>query len=300
VIQHIPTPKDFFAHGTNLLNVSWDNAIRLLTDADDALTWDRDMSDDFEEYQRSAKPSLISSISIALQGIEICLKGKISEVSPFLLVYGNPRDWPKAEENVELHFADFRTIDAQDLIKVHNLFANEPIHPEFSKMFNSLRKKRNSVVHTVDKRIDVNVVEIIRYILDAFHYLFPEKSWIKTRRQFIENSPSNVIYPDSEEYAVVWEFSLLTELLKPSEMKKYFSFNKKQRRYICPECQYIVREGEMLPRTASLSPNTPRSTNLYCFVCDTNITVEREKCEHDDCSGNVISKDSGNCATCGY
>lgn len=301
MIKDIPTPSDFYDHGLNLLNVCWDGVISLLTDLDNARSFDSDVDNKLDEYFSAAKPTLISSISIAQQGIEICLKGKISEISPFLLIHGNPRDWPKNPEKSDLYFADFRTIDAHDLIKAYNTFSKDQLPQEFINGFNKLRKKRNTIVHTVDKRISVHIVDIFLEILNAFLYLFPNKNWIKTRREYLEKSPGIHLYDNYVDIQIIWEFSLVTDLLKPASMKKYFDFNKRQRKYICPVCYNTLDDspGDIFIRTALLKPNNQKSENLYCFICDNNMHVVRNSCENEDCDSNVISEEYGICVTCG-
>ncbi len=94
MVRDIPDYQDFYGHGIDLLNVSWDMTMELLTRADDARNWDSPIDDIFDEYLDSAESTLKSAMSTALQGVEICLKGKICEISPYLLLYGNPNDWP--------------------------------------------------------------------------------------------------------------------------------------------------------------------------------------------------------------
>ena len=108
------------------------------------------------------------------------------------------------------------------------------------------------------------------------------------------------------------EINLVVDLLKPTEVDKYFNFNKKQRRYICPVCyeeafsEDFVHTGlsDRIPKLAQLKPNRPTSTSVYCIVCNEDSIVAREDCS---CRGNVIKieegyeieKGYGRCLTCG-
>ena len=155
-------------------------------------------------------------------------------------------------------------------------------------------------MHTVDRRINLHVGEVIGDILWVYKHLFPEGDWVKTRREFLEKSPLAELHStDFVESKVIWEFSLITELLPPSQMMSFFGFNKRQRRYICPKCYYASEDSEIKSRTAVLNPNTSESTTLYCFVCDETIIVERTDCPEGDCRGNVLSEEYGICTTCG-
>ena len=300
MIRDIPNPSDFYSHGLNLLNVSWHGGMSLLTDLDNARYFTDDVDAKLDKYFTSAKPNLITQISIAQQGIEICLKGKIAELSPYLLIHGNPRDWPKNSDKKDIYFADFRTIDSQDLIKVYNTISKDKLPQIFIDGFNKLRKKRNTIVHTVDKRVNVHIAEIFLEILNAFQYLFTDQKWTTIRREYLKNSPGVHLYENFVETQIIWEFSLLIDLLNPESLKKYFNFNKRQRKYICPICKSNIGDTDEYPRTALLKPNSPKSENLYCFVCYENIPIIRHSCKNEDCNSNVISIEFGMCTYCGH
>ena len=273
MIKGIPNSNVFYIHGLNLLNVSWDIASSILTEADNARAWDSGIEDNLNEYLESAKPTLNSAFTIAIQGIEICLKGRISEISPFLLVYGYPKELPKWRANRDLYFADLRTIDAQDLIQVYNTFSDDPLPEDFITAFDRLRRKRNALMHTIDKRIDVSIGEVFISILDAFSSLFPRQSWIDVRNKYLQNAPGSHIYDNFLDFEIVWELTLLAKLLPASTLKKHFGFNKRQRKYICPICHAISEDNELYPETAQLKPNNPKSETLHCFICKTDIPV---------------------------
>ena len=97
------------------------------------------------------------------------------------------------------------------------------------------------------------------------------------------------------------EIDHMLDLMAPADLMRFFGFNKKQRRYICPRCYWDSdREGDIgYPRTAQLKPNTPASVNLYCFVCSNDIPVLRKNCGTAACKGNVINEqDDQECLTC--
>ena len=102
------------------------------------------------------------------------------------------------------------------------------------------------------------------------------------------------------EARLAWEFFIVFSLLKPVQVKKFFGVDKKQRLYICPKCKYDSGDYTMIePRYAVLRPNTPESTSLYCFVCRDSHPVTRDDCGADECKGNVISDEYGDCCNCG-
>ena len=99
------------------------------------------------------------------------------------------------------------------------------------------------------------------------------------------------------------EMDIIVDLLGHSELLKWFGFNKRQRRYICPGCYWDLdhHHAHPCPRTAQLQPNTTRSMNLHCFVCGNDIPVTRRSCQEAECKGNVIHADDDfecHCLTC--
>lgn len=73
-----------------------------------------------EQAFGNLRQRILTSLIIAQQGIELALKAKLVAISPFLLIAGNPSEWPRAADETGVSFSDFRAIDAQDLIKVYN------------------------------------------------------------------------------------------------------------------------------------------------------------------------------------
>lgn len=300
MIKDIPNHNDFINSGLSLLNFAWETVASLLTEFDEAEGWGVDLDEVSDAYWQASKQRLTTSLAMAQQGVEFILKGKIAEISPYLLISGSPKDWPSSCDKKNISFADFHTIDANDLIKVFNTFSKNRLSDTFITKYEDLRKTRNSIMHTVDRRIDLHVSDVIIEILSVHKHLFPGTNWIKVRRGFLEKAPLTELHSyDYIEPTLIWEFSLITELLKPSHMKEFFDFNKKRRRYICPHCQFECRDSDLFPKTALLEPNTPKSTTLYCFVCENVSEVKRIKCTDEDCPGNVISVELETCATCG-
>ena len=300
MITDIPDEAEFHEVGLSLLNLSWDGAASLLTRIYGEFTPDYD-DEMHDEYWAAARHPLALSLATAQQGAEFLLKARIVAVSPFLLFTSFPEKLPKDCHKKNTSFSDFLTINATDLMRVHDTCAPTRLPPEFVNSFNELRRQRNAIMHTVDRRLDIQVEKLISAILMIHFYLCPGKRWIDARVQGIQNSPIAKLYPDSNETAAMLssEFSLVCELLTPKEMKKFFGFSKSRRLYLCPYCRHVFPDMDLMPLTSHLEPNNSTSTNLWCFVCDNNQKVTREKCDDPKCSGNVIDDEYEECATCG-
>jgi hypothetical protein len=301
MIIDIPTPEDFESVGLHLLNSAWDTAASLLCDIDEAAYFDVDTTEIKEAFWAAARVQLSTALATAQHGSEFLLKGRIARLSPYLLLGAMPRDWPTGCATKPTPFSDFRTIDAQDLVKVHNTTCDIALPEEFVSQFDELRRKRNAVLHSIDKRLSVHASELLVVVLSINHHLGSEKNWVNVRHQHFKNSPLSKMH--SEDYAdqsIVREFSIVRNLLSPAHLKRYFQFDKKQRNYICPNCAYSVAENHGLePRTALLKPNAPKAQSIWCFVCGETQDIEREDCPEKECKGNVLSEDWGHCLTCG-
>lgn len=301
MITNLPSAEDYFLSGKELLNFAWDTTSNLLTEFDQADYYGFNPDEVSDKYWAAAKRTLTTSLAVVQQGVELLLKGKIADISPYLLIADAPSRWPSPYEGAAIDFATFRTVDAQDLIRIHDTFAATPVKNLFSEKFHSLREQRNLIMHSAGKSITVHVLDVIEAILFMHKELFPMENWPTARRYFLENSPDSEL--GGGEYAtnrVCWETSIVINLLKPAEVLAYLGIDKKQRRYICPNCLGEANTDAGFEfKLAVLRPKSPKATHLYCPVCNVEHEVERQDCERENCLGNVISKKWGTCLTCG-
>jgi hypothetical protein len=299
MIIDIPDKEDFLQAGLSMLNLAWDAVVSLYINLEYSELNDQDADvSTTEAYWKAAQHPISVALALAQQGIELLLKGRIVEVSPFLLLTG-PRDWPSGCSDKDTPFADFRTIEAHELIRIHDAVVSERLSDSFKSQFENIRRLRNTVFHGVDKRVRPAAEDVFRVVLEAVHRLYEPRSWVRLRRDYLESTPSSIAYsgPDSE-LILITEALQAVRILKPSETKKYFGFHKNRRRYICYTCALNCSDASLEPKIAVLDPNTPDSATLYCFVCDKHYAVVREKCTHAGCPGNVIDAGDGICLSC--
>ncbi len=308
MIVEIPTSEEFYTSGKELLDFAWDTVAELLIDLDgleDCGVDSHEAEEISDAYWKSAKRHLTTALSITQQGVEFIIKGKIADISPFILIAGDPGKWPAPQKGCDnLKYSQFRMIDAQDLIKVHNIVSENPLSEDFRSCFDDLRKKRNSIMHSIDKSLNIPVREVIDSILFVHKSLFPNETWGQVRYGFLSNSPGNnlnyELAGDSFVSArVSHELSIVFKLFQPSKIKKYFGVDKSQRSYFCPECYLDSSREANFYKLAILSPKGLDSTAIYCPICNSNHKVIREECSSSDCPGDVISKEYSICLTCG-
>lgn len=300
MITEIPSPDEFTATGISLLNLAWDtvSSLYLHTEHSHMETWDDD-GQVADEFWQAAHQPLANAQALIHQGLEFLLKGKIAELSPFLLLDRAIREWPKNSSIQDTPFAEFRTIDAQDLCKVHDTVCKCRLDADFVQRIDELRRTRNTFMHSVDKRKRHSPDSLWLSILDVSHYLVGPCQWVQVRRQYLEDVPQSVAFLDEGPTSTLsGECERLLKLLKPADAAKFLGVNAKSRWYVCYCCAMELREHGVQPQTAQLAPNTPEADSVYCFVCTKTQTVSRKDCIHDGCKGNVIHAEDGVCLTC--
>ena len=306
MITHIPTPDDFYRTGKELLAYSWDIVVTLLVALDEAEYYGIDASEVSEEYWSLSQRQLTTALAIMQQGIEFIIKGRICEVSPFLLISDSPSKWPSPYKLDPIEFSKFRTIDAQDLIKVHDTFSDKCFDDRFNSLFNQLREKRNTIMHSISKSLNIQFGEIIETLLYMHKALFPSESWVAVRRESLQRSPNTEL--GSNDYLsneLCRELSIIINLLAPAKVTEYFKIDKNKRAYFCPECHYKANHDthDFNHKLARLASNSSNCASLYCPVCDQEHEVSRSDCSkkyYADCLGNVISDVYDICLTCGH
>lgn len=301
MIVSVPTATDFQNHGVDFLNLAWIELVDLHMSFKDI----EGMEDRYDlpaNLWDTAEREMGTALSLAEQGAEFLLKSKICEISPWLLISRNAPEWPKKSDSTDVPFGQFRTIDAQDLIKVHDTFATTRLKAEFRTTFENLRKQRNSIMHTVDKNLRLSAGGILESILLVAESLLGEKKWIETRRSYLRRDRWSQLSKESTsdytDYQIVTEVDCALTMLNKAQLKRFFGFNTRLRTYICPYCSRLEFTDDLECRTATLSPNTPGSTSIHCFVCEKFQAVRRTDCPLRDCPGNVMQLDEERCLTC--
>jgi len=305
MITDVPTPEDYIRAGNELLVSAWCSATELLIDRTEILNRNElyfiDINGQFEpldfkerflsDYFDSIQTSMRSSLALVQQGVEFNLKSRICEVSPFLLISAKPESWPRDCNRKDIAFSDFRSLDAQDLVKVINTVCEVRLPDKFIQCFDLLRKQRNQIMHSVTEKENIKEIDIIKIILNMSKHLQPSRSWMDIRKESLIKTTKNVfsklhsIEVDvSNAYdlgKIQREFVRVIDELTPAESKFYFSFDKKKKRFICQTCLKIrekeyffelKNEEEHYTATAiKLS-----STKCYCLVCTNEATIEDE------------------------
>ena len=242
-------------------------------------------------------------MALAHQGAEFLLKAQITRVSPFLLISGDLSKWPAHRNSISKSFADFRTVDAQDLPRLHDGVCPSPMPDVFRDRFEELRKLRNTVMHSVDTSRPFTVHDGVVAVLEISDALFGATSWHKRRKAYVDGqvnhwdpfgySDFNPAYPFAKE-----TLHVVDEILEPAQVIQFYGFDPKQRRYICRGCEETHADDRI--RSCLLTPKGAATTTIVCFCCFESFKVVRRDCTVGKCKGNVLDPDDyGYCLTCG-
>lgn len=261
------------------------------------------------QYWQREQPKLSNALILIQQAIELGLKARIAEVSPFLLIVRDAREFPHESSVTDIPFSTFRTIDAADLLRVHNAVSARRLGAPMTSFWEMLRRQRNIVMHLGwTKAPPISAHELRSHILFANHALHPDTRWTQV---LLERSDEpDLSYPHDEDIEsmsfghTLQNMGELVHELPPSMVKQYFDFDRKSRSYICPECAAKARKADVdLPALAQIRPRKPGESTLYCFVCDKTMPVQRKSCCSPGCKSDVLSDiegSRGQCLVCGH
>lgn len=154
MITDLPTAEDIDGSALALLNMAWETALGVfrLPENSELENWDDDGSVR-AEYHEARQPALRHALVMVHQAQELGIKARIAAVSAYLLLTGEPRLWPAKCDKRPTSFEEFRTIDASELIRVHDTVCAAPLDANFTRLFEEGRRARNKIVHLGGHRI---------------------------------------------------------------------------------------------------------------------------------------------------
>jgi hypothetical protein len=194
MITNIPTADEFLKVGLRFLGTAWDEALHTAIVADEGpYTSDDGYQLKPEDLLKLASSDLAVALATAQQGVEFIIKSEIARFSPFLLISQDPAKWPKGSDKSDVEFADFRSIDSQDLIRVYNTVCTRRLPGSFVTRFETMRKHRNIIFHTVKSSTPTDVIDIIESILEATNTLIEPFCWPRLRREGLAQAPWRAI-----------------------------------------------------------------------------------------------------------
>lgn len=283
MIVDVPNSDELKSTATGWINLSWEIAIQALSEFiqtqdyyDELESGDQDKFPINEQvYWHNKRYKMNNAISLLQQSLELFLKARISEVSPYLLIVG---DWPSPKDG-KLSFSEFRTIDASQLCRSASIVSSHPIPHGFRDLYDRLRTQRNKIVHLNAGNIRVEGGNILLDILAAHHFLFPDLRWLSVRRDFMN---SDGVISDWEHYeddfthpSFMYEINVALSVLDGKVTKKYFGYDKRKRSLECPDCEgYRTKWHEGIDWKFA---QKQKDGTIFCIACDNVYTAEEYK-----------------------
>lgn len=299
MITDIPTPEEFREAGLNQIYLAWQIALTTVSDFDEVTSYNPDPDDEaIATYWKRSQPALANAFNLVQQGMEMALKGLIAQISPYLLIARDPKEWPGGTASTDTSFSAFRTLDAADLIKVYNSVAPTRLDTAFIEFWEQVRQDRNRLMHSIaPKTFDPAL--LVRTILTAVETLFNDVRWpLRLLDMVAEGKLAALGYVDDTQNIAMAQIAGALRHLSPSEAKRFFGFDKRRRAYVCPQCHYAANTDwqDDWPALAQFPSRGSGQTILRCILCECESEVERRRCQGDDCKGDVMVDDR--CLTC--
>ena len=281
MLKNIPTSDSMEQVSLRLYFTAWVHVNDILVDLLHVEAGDD--TRETEEFLARAQPDLQLSYTLIQQSQEIALKAKICAVSPFLLLLGSDvRTWRKSDAD----FAQFRTLDASDLVKVVNTICPRGISNQFANLYQSIRSDRNKIYHIGTHNDILDPKELLDILVTQYGELYEGRVWLRDRLKY-ENHNRNSIFGIDAKRKVLSELPILFDILTNKHYLVLFGFPKKTRRYVCHDCSTRMT----FPEVGGTATLIIGKDAVFCHVCEKEYPVRRSRCLNIPCKSNVISSD---------
>lgn len=261
---------------------------------------------EWREYIEAAQSDLQGIYTLVQQSQEIGLKARICEVSPYLLL--KRTDIKPADPATNMwDFTDFPTIDAVELVRVHNTFCDNVLSKEFQLLFDEIRRNRNKIYHLGIYRQALDPQVIIDILQMQYTDLYPGRRWMEDRLHYgaLHRWADYVDSDYNERSALFFELWRLLPGLSDPQFKWLMGHDRETERFICFACTSDARLGGHDPYESDV-PTAFRvgdGMEVKCVICDAVHTMKTGLCPEPDCQCEFLSADpesEGNCMKCGW
>ena len=190
MIVGIPDHKELSETAIGWLNLAWETTAQALNelhensdyfDAEDTENPGKTASARAQTYWHAQRYKLNNATVLFQQSLELFLKARIAEVSPFLLIVGDPQSWPKPDFRRSNPFFEIRTLDAVHLCRAADTVCASRLPERFFQFYDRLRTTRNKIAHLNAGNVRIEASHVVPDILTGFKLLFPRASWVPKR-----------------------------------------------------------------------------------------------------------------------
>lgn len=302
VITSVPTSVEFIERADSLLHLSYSIVSKLYDNQ--RSDWASHADDELlRDYWEKCAPSLANALALLQQAHELYLKGKIAEVSPYLLLARDPQQWPKGSTARDVDFSEFLTVGASELPRLHDMVCSSRLDDKTRAFLNGFRERRNMFVHQGHAPTS-SAAELFTAVLKTHKWAHPAIQWFDARHFHLSNDHLSTLF-DTEHVIsnLHGEFAELMKELTPSAFKEVLGLNKKSLWYCCPCCKRQLGDfRDEAEATAQLSEDMD-APMVRCLICSTEIPVLRRKCHNPACKSTIYAVASTewgeHCLKCG-
>ncbi|RVT71062.1 hypothetical protein EM858_23610 [Agrobacterium sp. CNPSo 2736] len=302
MITNVPTSVEFIERADSLLHLSYSIVSKLYDNQ--SSDWASHADDELlRDYWEKCAPSLANALALLQQAHELYLKGKIAEVSPYLLLARDPQQWPKGSISKDVSFSEFLTVGASELPRLHDMVCSPRLDDETKTFLNSFRERRNMFVHQGHAPTS-SAAELFFAVLKTHKWAHPSIHWFDARDSHLSNDHLSTLFDTDHVMSNLHgEFSELMKELTPSAFKDVLGFNKKGRWYFCPHCKLQMGDFSDSARATAQLGIDKKTPTAKCLVCSKEIQVLRRKCRDPNCKSTVYAVASTewdeHCMECG-
>jgi hypothetical protein len=287
MIIDVPDHEELGETAIGWLNLAWEITIEALAKFQENLGYLEQQRDEnpeespLEAYWHQKRYRLNNAIALLQQSIELLLKARIAETSPYLLLVGDPQSWPKVNKVSEVSFSEFRTLDASQLCRAVTIATHTLLHPDFSSFFERIRTQRNKIAHLNAGNARVEAHKILVDILTGYRFLFPTGNWIEFRKKYMistgEYSPVSDYGEDFTHSNFLYELTAAVSSLENQYTKAFFGYDKKKKGLLCPNCKSLQTNwDDSAPEFAQAQGDG----SVNCIACGMTYSAQEYAEEH--------------------
>lgn len=258
MLINVPTPDNFFDDGKALVFKAWEKIISLIDQLQD--------NESQEKFWERCRVDLSMALATAHQGAELLIKGRIAEISPYLLLKDSSEVSRGSGKSKDIDFRDLKTHDSTDLVRLHNRITGLHLDDHFSSVFGSARIERNKFMHSLAGENSQNAARILDYCIYIYKTFFTDSWLVFLRQEIKQNIKISWVSPEGSEGAFGIHVSCALRILGNTARQK-IGFNITDLKFSCPHC----REYYFNPKTGFLVANNPGL--IECFVCNETFPV---------------------------
>lgn len=306
MIKNVPASEDLRIISLRLFFNAWSSVSSIVTDYVSIVG--TALNAEWEAYAEASQNELQGTYTLILQSQEIGLKAKIAEVSPYLLLKRLEAK-PIGKGGFEYDFSDFPTIDAGELVRVHNITCATPVSEAFAERFEALRRGRNKIAHLGLFNEKLDPFSLIALLFKQYVELYPGRSWLPDRLHFVSHDRwSGFEFASADGWnpigAVLSELWEIQAHLTPEQHAIVFGQPVTKERHVCPSCalDLMRHQGGNEPYPGDVPTASKHGLALICSLCDQTHEVREQACVDKDCPGHLVplNVEYGDmCTTCG-